>query len=166
MRFALRTLLAAVSATLGAVALLGTSGHGGSAQSGFASTADETPGYAVENFAYPNADQILQQKGITLKRGDGHIVLADCDSAPGLLEVWARSQDRICFQVTGATGFLTMEIPSVYGIKGNDYDTTVDMTVDGEDHSFAVGKNEWTPVGETTDPGQRPFMLLEISTQA
>ncbi|MFC8867231.1 hypothetical protein ACFUAC_06180 [Streptomyces sp. NPDC057148] len=52
--------------------------------------ADEAPGYAVEDFNYPGADWIQQEQGIVLKRGDGHIVLAECGSEEGLMELWVR----------------------------------------------------------------------------
>ncbi|MGW2559767.1 hypothetical protein ACWCXB_11070 [Streptomyces sp. NPDC001514] len=136
----------------------------GTASEALTYVADEAPGFAVEDFNYPQADKILAEKGITLKRGDGHIVLADCASQTGLLEVWARSKDKICFRVTGDSGWLTLEIPSVYGIKGNDYATEVDMTVGTEEKSFDVAQNTWTPVGESADPEGREHMLVEIRT--
>ncbi|MFD3525788.1 hypothetical protein [Streptomyces sp. NPDC058653] len=131
-----------------------------------APVAAEAPGYAVEDFDYPGADKILEEQGITLKRGDGHIVLATCDSETGLLEVWARSRsnERICFRVTGNSGYLSLEIPSVYGVQGNAYATTVDMTVEDEEKSFDITKNTWTPVGESVDDEAREHMLVEITT--
>ncbi|MFJ4473882.1 hypothetical protein [Streptomyces xanthochromogenes] len=126
--------------------------------------AGEAPGYAVEDFNYPDAAKILAEKNITLKRGDGHIVLADCTAEPGLLEVWARSKDKICFRVTGNSGYLSLEIPSVYGVKGNDYATQVDMTTGSEQKTFDVAKNAWTGVGESADEQGREFMLMEIHT--
>jgi hypothetical protein len=129
---------------------------------GTSAVADEAPGYAVENFDYPGADKILAEQNITLKRGDGHIVLADCASQTGLLEVWARSKDKVCFRITGNSGWLTLEIPSVYGVKGNDYATTVDMTVADEEKSYDVEENAWTAVGESADEQGREFMLVEI----
>ncbi|GEC09735.1 hypothetical protein SSP24_73900 [Streptomyces spinoverrucosus] len=125
--------------------------------------ADEAPGYAVEDFNYPGADKILAEQGITLKRGDGHIVLSECGAA-GLLEVWARNSDKICFRTTGDSGYLTLEIPSVYSIKGNDYAAQVDMTVDGTEQSYDIARNTWTPVGESADEQGREFMLVEIRT--
>jgi hypothetical protein len=122
------------------------------------------PGYAVEDFAYPQAERIYAERGILLKRGDGHIVLADCGSQSGLLEVWSRqSAEKYCFRVTGDHGYLSLELPSVYGIKGNDYTTEVNMTVDEEEKTFQVEKNSWTPVGESTDPNAREYALVEIT---
>ncbi len=140
------------------------SGGGGSA---VAPVADEEPGYAVEDFSYPGADKILAQQNIVLKRGDGHIVLADCASATGLLEVWSRSSAKICFKVTGASGWLTLEIPRVYGIKGSvDQSAQVDMTTGTEEQTYDVAKNAFTGVGESTDPQGRDFTLMEIRTIA
>ncbi len=127
--------------------------------------ADEAPGYAVEDFNYPGADKILEDQGIVLKRGDGHITLADCASETDLLEVSARrNADNICFRVVGDSGWLTLEVPAVYLIKGNSYDTQVDMTVGTEKKSFDIDKNAWTAVGETADEQGREHMLVEIRT--
>ncbi|KUF19418.1 hypothetical protein AT728_30535 [Streptomyces silvensis] len=122
---------------------------------------------AVEDFTYPGADKIRQDLGIVLKRGDGNITLAACGSAPGLLEVWARGgkQEKFCFRVTGSKGYLSLEIPSVYGIKGNAYTTDVDMTVEGTEKSFTVPANSYTPVGESTDPGGREHTLVELTAR-
>lgn len=144
--------------------LLGGSASTASTASAVHAVADETPGYAVEGFDYPQADKILAEQGITLKRGDGHIVLADCASQTGLLEVWARSSDLVCFRVTGNSGYLTLEIPSVYAIRGNDYAAQVDMTTADEEQSYDIAKNTWTPVGESADEQGREFMLVEIRT--
>ncbi|MGW4985556.1 hypothetical protein [Streptomyces mirabilis] len=145
--------------------LLGGSTSTASTAAAVHAVADETPGYAVEGFDYPQADKILAEQGITLKRGDGHIVLAECGSQTGLLEIMARaSSDLICFRVTGNSGYLTLEIASVYAIRGNDYAAQVDMTTADEEQSYDIAKNTWTPVGESADEQGREFMLVEIRT--
>ncbi|WP_398654085.1 hypothetical protein [Streptomyces parvulus] len=126
--------------------------------------AGEAPGYVVEDFAYPRADKILEEQGILLKRGDGRIVLAPCEPGTGQLEVYSRATSSVCFQVTGSEGWLTMEIPSVYGVKANEYATEVDMTVGDEEKSFDVPANSWKAVGESADEQGRPHMLVEIRT--
>lgn len=126
--------------------------------------ADEAPGYAVENFDYPQADKILAEKNIVLKRGDGHITLADCVTGTGQLEVMARDQSKVCFGVKGASGWLTLELPSVYLIKGNDYATQAEMTVGTEEQTYDITKNTWTPVGEGADEQTREWTLLELRT--
>ncbi|WP_234306668.1 hypothetical protein [Streptomyces sp. NRRL F-2799] len=91
--------------------------------------------------------------------------LADCASESGLLELWARSKDKICFEVTGNSGWLTMEIPAVYGIRGSATQTAqVDMTMGTEEKSYDVAKDSFTPVGESADEQGRDHMLVEIRT--
>ncbi|MFF8835165.1 hypothetical protein [Streptomyces sp. NPDC015130] len=165
-KFLARTLGVAATGALAWVAATGTgagshSGAGVTAHA-VAPVADEAPGFAVEDFGYPHADKILAEQGIVLKRGDGHITLVDCASGTDFLEVWAREKPKICFKVTGNSGWLTMEIPSVHLIRGNDYTTEVAMTVGTEEKSFAITKNAWTPVGESADPEGREHVLMEI----
>ncbi|MER6820466.1 hypothetical protein ABT316_13060 [Streptomyces cellulosae] len=164
-RLAARILGAAATGTLAILAVTAalpeSSTHGASPEL----VVDEAPGYAVEDFNYPLADEILAEKGIVLKRGDGHITLADCAAGTGQLEVLARDRnDKICFNTVGDDGWLTLELPAVYSVKGNDYSTTVDMTVGTEEKTFEIDKNTWTPVGETADPQGRDHMLVEIRT--
>ncbi|MFF1379184.1 hypothetical protein [Streptomyces sp. NPDC058308] len=132
--------------------------------SAVSAVAGEAPGYAIEDFNYPRADKILEEKKITLKRGDGHVVLAECASATDLIEVWTRKNDKVCFRTTGNSGYLTMEIPSVFAVKGNDYAAQVDMTAGADEKTFDIGKNAWTAVGESADEQGREHMLVEIRT--
>lgn len=136
----------------------------GTASGAVRAVADEDPGYAVENFDYPQADKILAEKNIVLKRGDGHITLADCVTGTGQLEVQARDKSKVCFDVKGTSGWLTLELPSVYLIKGNDYATEAEMTVGTEEQTYDIEKNTWTPVGESTDEQAREWTLLELRT--
>ncbi|MGW4747738.1 hypothetical protein ACWEPR_23315 [Streptomyces sp. NPDC004290] len=146
--------------------MLGTApGAPDSGPVGFETVADEAPGYAVEDLSYPDADKILTERGIVLKRGDGNITLAECGSANDLLVVGSRSTESdVCFKVTGAKGFLALEIPDVHVVKGNSYSTKVNMTVGTEEKSFDIKKNTWTGVGESADPEHRDFLLVEIRT--
>ncbi|MFD8194201.1 hypothetical protein [Streptomyces wuyuanensis] len=165
-RFIARTLGAAAAA--GALAWLtlvgGVPAESGVKPESVAPVAGEALGFAIEDFNYPGADKIQAEKNIVLKRGDGHITLVDCASGPGLLEVWARENKgaKYCFKVVGNSGWLTLEIPSVALIRGNDYTTEVDMTVGAEEKTFDIAKNAWTSVGESTDEQGREHVLVEI----
>ncbi|GAA0409386.1 hypothetical protein [Streptomyces luteireticuli] len=139
---------------------------GGSATESIATKAiaDEGPGDAVEYFAYPNADKILAEQKIKLKKGDGHILLTECTGAPDLMEVFSHKHEKACFRVIGDKGYLSLEIPEVFGIKGNNYAARVEMSAGTERKTFTVNKNAWTAVGETADGQGRDFVLLEIRT--
>jgi hypothetical protein len=133
-------------------------------QSGLA--VDELPPHAVEDFNYPGADRILAERGIELKRGDGHIVLADC-AGQNLLRISARGQanQAACFRVTGNEGWLTLELPGAFLVRTNNYGNThLELAADsGDTQSFDLGPNGIQSVGEA-DPesGGQEFTLLEI----
>ncbi|MFD3734524.1 hypothetical protein [Streptomyces sp. NPDC058632] len=129
-----------------------------------AAVAEGAPGYAVEDFAYPQADKILEERGILLKRGDGHIVLVDCSGQEGLLKIYTRNNGIVCFRTTGDSGYLSLELPAVYGVQSNAYRTDLHTTVEDEEHQYEVDPNSFTPVGEATDPDGRRHVLVEIIT--
>ncbi|MFJ8649591.1 hypothetical protein ACIRNI_26165 [Streptomyces sp. NPDC093546] len=131
---------------------------------GAAGVAGDLPPFAIEDFGYPDAARIQAELGLTLKRGDGHITLADCASGTGLMEVYSRTKGKICFRATGKTGYLSLEIPTVYGMRGDaSHQTDVKLTADGSEQNISVAPNEWKGVGEAADPERRDHVLVEIS---
>ncbi|MER5373867.1 hypothetical protein [Streptomyces sp. NPDC002553] len=121
------------------------------------------PGSAVEDFGYPNADKILAEKGIVLKRGDGHIVLADCASGENLLRFLARDRADVCFKVTGDKGFLSLELKSVHGVRTADAKNThLEMTAEDDRVEYDIPAKTWEGVGESVDG--RDHVLVEIRT--
>ncbi|MFD7908826.1 hypothetical protein ACFV4G_42150, partial [Kitasatospora sp. NPDC059747] len=124
--------------------------------------ADAAPPSAVEGFSYPDAAKVLADRNITLKTGDGHIVLADCASGPGLVQLFSRaaSPSEVCFKITGPTGYLALEIPQVYNIKGDDHTIKATLNTAGTVSSIDVNKNAWTPVGEGGTSGSTTLLEL------
>ncbi|MBB4948863.1 hypothetical protein F4556_004398 [Kitasatospora gansuensis] len=113
-----------------------------------------SPPYAVESFEYPGAAKILQERGITLLKGDGHITLATCGSAEQQIKIWRRN-GHVCFQVSGKTGYLTMEIDRVWGLESADHPFTADVkptnATDPTDYKIAPG--EYRSIAEGTETG-------------
>ncbi|WP_336054337.1 hypothetical protein [Streptomyces sp. CA2R101] len=91
------------------------------------------PPSAVEDFAYPNADQIRREAGIKLIRGDGHITLAACDGAGSQIRVQTvkgtggNPQDFYCFKATAKNGYLTLELPRVFALETTDHPISADL---------------------------------------
>lgn len=134
--------------------------------------AAETPSHIVEDYSYPGAEQILAERGITLLKGDGDILLAECGPS-GLIQVRSAEKGLICFEVVGQTAastqsvptldaWITMSIPSVYVIRGDENDAEVDLTANNETTTYDLVPNEWTPVGEGAEPENGPATLLTI----
>ncbi|GCD44224.1 hypothetical protein [Streptomyces paromomycinus] len=132
-----------------------------------ANAADSQLEFPAEDFHYPQAEAIEKKLGIVLKRGDGHITLADCTTSGSLLEVFSRTKDKICFRTTGKTGYLSLEIPSVYGAKADAaHRADLVLTADGSEQNIALDKDQWKAVGETADPEHRNHTLVEITTSS
>ncbi|MFH8939491.1 hypothetical protein [Streptomyces griseosporeus] len=155
--FGLSGVLASV---LAALALFG--GGSASAQTAQAATesgsAVEMPA-AVEDFNYPGANRILQQRGITLKRGDGHIILVSCGE-PWNIKIESRLDNGgYCFRASGKTGLLTLELPDAYGVWTEDHPVEAKLTAEGAETLVKVPTNEYQPVGESGDTGLRSVLV-------
>lgn len=125
--------------------------------------ADESlPPLAVEDFEYPGKAKILEERGITLHRGDGHIVLADCDDSANQIQVWTRqsSDGRFCFRATTTTGYLSLEVSEVFALQTEARAVRAELSAEGESQTVDVAKGEFKGVGEGVGDG--PSVLLEL----
>lgn len=129
--------------------------------------AEEVP--AVEDGAYPDADQIEQNRGITLISGNGLLTLTDC-GADGLIQVRSNTQGLICFKARtwpDTDAIVTVKIPEAYLIKGDEHEVKAKLTTEqGQTKTYDITKNEWTPVGEGSDPDIPPETLIELRAKA
>ncbi|MER7741224.1 hypothetical protein ABTX34_23345 [Streptomyces sp. NPDC096538] len=157
-----RVLGAAAAAGALAWAVLAQGPAGAASGPSAEAVADAAPGYAVEDYAYPNADTILAEHDVLLKRGDGHIVLTDCAAGGNLLQFLTRDHDDVCFEVTADEGFLTLELPAVHGVKTEDSaNTHLEMTAEDDQVEYDIPANTWEGVGESVDG--REHVLVEIT---
>ncbi|MEV5138594.1 hypothetical protein AB0K71_23550 [Streptomyces syringium] len=126
---------------------------------------------AVETFDYPNAARILKERGIALRKGDGHILLADCNAYDDIVVLSSRIDEpnaRYCFRVTGTgkTGYLSLEIPKVHNIATRDFAVRATLTADGKTENVSVAKNDMEAVGQGTNPPGAPAVLVELRVTA
>jgi hypothetical protein len=137
------------------------------------------PESTVERFAYPGAAEILATLKVRLLAGDGRILLADCATDPvnnvGVIKVFTTEQigpneaGLLCFQVTGSTGRLDLQVPGVYEIRGDGQQpgfghhlTAVVTTEGGPSTPVVVNPSGSTQVGIGIDPGNEPTTLLQM----
>ncbi|MCZ4095982.1 MULTISPECIES: hypothetical protein [Streptomyces] len=126
-----------------------------------AGAADTAPPSAVEDFQYPDAAKILQQRGIKLIKGDGHILLLDaCGTSAQQIKVWTGASE-ICFQANAKTGNLTLEVPDVIRLQTADHPISADLTAEGTTQTVDVAKGSAKSVGEGTADGA-PSVLVAL----
>ncbi|MFI2073182.1 hypothetical protein [Streptomyces triculaminicus] len=160
-----RTLLAAIVGTLSLI----TAGAATGVAAAAPGPADDSLPSAVETFDYPNATKIFKERGIALRKGDGHILLADCAATTDIVVLSSKldlpAQDnRFCFRVTGTgkSGYLSLEIPKVYYIATGDYAVRASLTADGKTTDVNVARHDGESVGQGTNPPGSPTVLVEL----
>ncbi|MET9412625.1 hypothetical protein ABZY03_00285 [Streptomyces klenkii] len=120
---------------------------------------DEAMPFAVETYEYPDAAKILAEKGITLFKGDGHILFTDC-AAPHDITVKSRTgQKEFCFAVKGKQGYLSLKLADAYGIWTEDHPVDATITVDGQETTIKAPRNDYKPFGEAADASKRAILL-------
>ncbi|WP_328889343.1 hypothetical protein [Streptomyces sp. NBC_00316] len=134
-------------------------------QSAPAVAAADVPGL-VEDFNYPGAAKVLQDRGVTLKRGDGHIWLTDATALNECSDVSSIAIESrkgvFCFKTNAKSGYLTLELPDTFSIWTQDHPVKATLTAEGEpDAVVNAPANDLTPVGEAGDTGVRS-VLVEI----
>ncbi|GAA3972216.1 hypothetical protein GCM10022384_23760 [Streptomyces marokkonensis] len=115
--------------------------------------------YAVEDFNYPGADRILEERGITLKRGDGHITLVPCTDTWNIKIESRLDNGGYCFRATTGSGYLSLELPDAYGVWTEDRPVEATLTAEGRETVVKVPSNEYQPVGESGDTGLRSVLV-------
>jgi hypothetical protein len=144
--------------------------------------ATDTQSSTVEDGNYPGAAAIEATENIHLISGDGHIVLADCATAPvdgiGVMRVDTTDvvgpdgAGEVCFKVTASSGVLNLTLPAVYSIRGDGYPAfsgnghngTAEVIPDGGvATSVTLKPDQSIQVGIAADPPGPPTTLLQLT---
>ncbi|WP_371790345.1 hypothetical protein OG285_05615 [Streptomyces sp. NBC_01471] len=118
----------------------------------------------VEDFTHPGAARLKETRGITLKRGDGHLwltdatALGDCQDASNVA-VEARN-GVFCFKTNAKSGYLTLELPDTFSLWTQDHPVKATLSADGRNTVVNAPANDLTPVGEGA--GAARSVLVEI----
>ncbi|MFD7581997.1 hypothetical protein [Kitasatospora sp. NPDC059817] len=148
---------------VGAVATSATLAASALAVAGVAPADNSSAPPAVEDFAYPGTSPF---PNVNLLRGDGHILLANCNT-DGQIRVYSKDlpDDKgnvICFRATAATGYLVVEVPNVFHIRAEQHPVTARVTADGQSRTIDIAKNDGVSIGIGSSNNQVPTTLLEL----
>ncbi|GAA0793783.1 hypothetical protein [Spirilliplanes yamanashiensis] len=150
-----RAALAATSAGIVAAAIAGVA----AGVPALAAPEDAEPTSLVEDFSYPDA---ASYPDIKLIRGDGRILIVDCDAGRTSAEVWSFTRPTpFCFEFKGDNGFVSLELADVYGIRNNEnFAMSAKVTVDETTKVVEVPEVDWKGVG--VGAGENQAVLLEL----
>lgn len=117
-----------------------------------------------EDYQYPGAADYLKL-GITLKSGDGNLLLVDCNTTGYSLRVES-FVDSFCFKVRGQSAYLTLELPEVFLVQTTIAGATAKVLSNGQFTTVPLVQGEHTPLvqlpgGETVYP---TLVELRLST--
>ncbi|MEV1331072.1 hypothetical protein AB0J20_16005 [Micromonospora costi] len=126
------------------------------------SFAADTPPPLEEDFSHPGAESILLEHGLKVFKGDGHIWFdtsrsfetgVQCPTGQIQVEklldappygVW------YCFKTKGTSGYLTLEIPSTFGVRGGSTPLQATANLPDGPKTYQIDPNR--PVA--IDPGE------------
>ncbi|WP_273651787.1 hypothetical protein [Cellulomonas fimi] len=159
-----------VVGALGAAAVVAGGAVVWASGAGAADAPVEVQSSLVEDFAYPGADAILAEHGLKVFTGDGHVVPVSSGEfgsgtcAPGLIQVETMVEEEpygayYCFRTSGTRGFLTLEVPHTFLLRGGDkpVEATAELA-SGAEETYEVAPNTSVAV----DPGEGSAMPQAI----
>lgn len=150
-------------------AQLPPSGGGGSA----AAQAADAPTSVVEDFTHPGAEQILADHDLKVFRGDGHIVFvtsrtfAEGQCPTGQIQVEKQMDVEpygtyYCFRTFGTQGFLTLEVPGTFGVRGGDKPIVATAELPSGVQEYAVPANGFVAIGPGDGSELPQGILVEL----
>lgn len=136
----------------------------------------EVQGSLVEDFAYPGADAILSEHGLSVVFGDGHIQYVPgpddrvCDADQIRVRGAITGSDttrNYCFETTGSRGFLVLEIPHTFMVRAGSEDVVATAVVPSEvtgepavEEVFEIPANRQKPILPGADNDVLPQAVL------
>ncbi|MGI5149594.1 hypothetical protein ACQEVC_25210 [Plantactinospora sp. CA-294935] len=143
--------------------------------SSLAATEDaaDTPPSLVEDYTHPGADQILAQHNLKVFKGDGHIMFVtsrtfdeqQCASNEIQVEKWLAVEPYgiyYCFRTTGTQGYLTLEVPGTFGIRGGERAIQAKAELPDGEKTYQVSPGGFVAIDPGGPDEQPQAVLVEL----
>jgi hypothetical protein len=123
-----------------------------------AATAETT---LEEDFDYPGAEAYLPS-GITLKKGDGNLLIVNCATDAHVIKVESfEGSGEFCFNVRGQSAYVTLELSGVFLIWTSNAAVQATVLV-GTQQSVVDLQEGYNPVGFDASGNPVGARLLEL----
>lgn len=159
MRLSLHRTLPLAAVLLGLTACQTSDAPSTSSQVSRASASAETT--LEEDFSYPGAEAYLPS-GITLKKGDGNLLIVDCATEAHAVKVESfEGSGEFCFNVRGQSAYVTLELSGVFLIWTSNAAVQATVLV-GTQQSVVDLQEGYNPVGFDASGNPVGARLLEL----
>jgi hypothetical protein len=158
---------------LGVTAAVAIVGLAASASASSAAEEPAAPSSLVEDYVHPGADQILAQHQLKVFKGDGHIIFVtsrtidegQCDV--GQIQVERRTEEApfdsyYCFRSIGTKGFLTLEVPATFGVRGGTQSLQATANLPDGPEKYQVPANGYVAVSPGSGDEIPQAVLVEL----
>ena len=143
------------------------------ASSSSAAEPGDTPPPIVEDFEYPGAAKILKDHQLTVRKGDGHILFVtshkydEGQCATGEIQVEKQLDVEpfgvyYCFKTIGAKGFLTLEIPGTFGVRGGTKAIEATASLPEGEKTYDIPANGFVAISPGTGGDAPKAVLVEL----
>jgi hypothetical protein len=114
-----------------------------------------------EDFNYPGAEAYTAS-GITLKKGDGNLLIVNCATEAYVIKVESfEGTGEYCFSVRGQSAYVTLEVSGVFLIWTDNAALQAKLTVGGQQSVLDLQQG-YNPVGFGPDGNVLGATLLEL----
>lgn len=159
MRLSLHRTLPLAAVLLGLTACQTSDAPSTSSQVSRASASAETT--LEEDFSYPGAEAYLPS-GISLKKGDGNLLIVDCATEAHAVKVESfEGSGEFCFNVRGQSAYVTLELSGVFLIWTSNAAVQATVLV-GTQQSVVDLQEGYNPVGFDASGNPVGARLLEL----
>jgi hypothetical protein len=140
----------------------------------FAQAADaDAPSSLVEDFTHPGAATILEQYEIKVFKGDGHIMFAerrsydDGQCTVGQIQVEKSLAVEpygyfYCFKTVGTKGFLTLEVPATFGVRGGSVPLQATAMLPEGNETYQIAPNQPVAISPGSGDEMPKAVLVEL----
>lgn len=129
-------------------------------------------GSIVEDFNHPGAAEVLANYGLKLYKGNGSIVWTETrklgEESPcpvGVIQVnqlVGPNGAYHCFKTVGGDGYLTLEIPGTFGIRGGVETIEATANLPEGPEQFTIPPNSSVPINPGSGSDHPEAVLVEL----
>jgi len=135
---------------------------------------EAAPASLVEDYTHPGAEAILAEYGLKVFKGDGHIMFTasykfdeNRQCAAGEIQVEKLIEVDpygvyYCFKTVGTQGFLTLEVPGTFGVRGGSRAIQATADLPEGEKTYQISPNSYVAISPGSGSDLPEAILVEL----